>query len=117
MGCLGEALSVAAFGFARTLPALLAWRLLLGALCGNVVTLKSVLAEMIDEGDRGRVRLLMPIGWSMGAGIGPICVWQRHTCDNSHGAAASSALFLSTKTSSRSISFCSGCTLICRHVW
>jgi MFS family permease len=72
IGCLGEALSVAAFGFARTLPEMLVSRLLLGALSANNVVLKSIVAELVDAEDRGRIFLMMPIGFSIGGAVGPM---------------------------------------------
>jgi MFS family permease len=72
LGCAGQVIAVVTFGFARSLAGMVASRLLLGSLCGNVAILKAVITEIVPERRRGEAFLIMPVGYSLGGVIGPM---------------------------------------------
>ncbi|CDR98554.1 hypothetical protein, partial [Sporisorium scitamineum] len=53
-GLFGSFLSVNAFGFAKTFPQMVVARSIAGLMNGNIVILKSVLAEVTDDTNQAR---------------------------------------------------------------
>ncbi|GAC93738.1 potential transmembrane protein [Pseudozyma hubeiensis SY62] len=89
IGLFGSFLSVNAFGFAKTFPQMVLARSIAGLMNGNIVILKSVLAEITDETNQARAFSLIPLcfavgsivgnglgGWLVGVGEGEW--WQKH---------------------------------------
>ncbi|KAM0755855.1 MFS general substrate transporter [Meredithblackwellia eburnea MCA 4105] len=72
IGLVGVALSVLAFGFSKSFTAMVVARCVAGAMNGNVVVVKSSLAEITDDTNQATAFALLPIFWALGSAIGPL---------------------------------------------
>lgn len=72
IGVTGATLSSACFGFSESLGLMIFSRALAGALSGNVAVISSMLSEMTDETNQGKVFPLVGATWSIGCVIGPM---------------------------------------------
>ncbi|KAF8318103.1 MFS general substrate transporter, partial [Clavulina sp. PMI_390] len=72
IGVSGVCISAAAFGFSRSLPALIIARSLAGALSGNVAVVSTMLSEITDETNQSRAFPLLSATWYIGSVIGPL---------------------------------------------
>lgn len=71
-GLTGTAISISAFGLARSLFGMILARSIAGALNGNIGVLKSTLAELTDETNQARAFSLIPLCYAVGSIFGPI---------------------------------------------
>ncbi|CAM9383191.1 unnamed protein product, partial [Ectocarpus fasciculatus] len=72
LGVLGSAMGMVVLGFSETYGQAIAGRAISGLLTGNVGILKSFLAEITDDSNRGHGFSLMSLGWSLGTILGPL---------------------------------------------
>lgn len=70
MGLIGVGSSVAVFGLGRSLLSLCIVRAISGGLNGNAAVIKSVLGDISDASNQGRVFSFLPLSWSLGSVIG-----------------------------------------------
>ncbi|RXK42403.1 hypothetical protein M231_00393 [Tremella mesenterica] len=66
IGCLGATVSGIAFGFSRSFVAMIATRTFAGLANGNVVIVKSMLAEITDDTNKSRAFGYFPLCYSLG---------------------------------------------------
>ena len=71
-GTLGTAIGMFIFGLSQTYTQAVAGRFISGCLCGNLLVLKTFLAEITDETNRGQGFSTLSIAWSMGVVIAPL---------------------------------------------
>lgn len=71
IGMAGTFVSVNAFGFAQSLPAMIAARCIAGLFNANVSVLKSSLGEITDDTNSARAFSLLPLMFAIGTIIGP----------------------------------------------
>jgi MFS family permease len=71
IGLLGVGISMNFFGFAKTLPQMIAARSIAGLMNANISVLKTVLGELTDETNQARAFSLLPLCYAFGAMIGP----------------------------------------------
>ena len=71
-GTIGTGVGMLVFGMSETYEHAIAGRLLSGALCGNLLVLKTFLAEITDETNRGAGFSILAIAWSMGTVVAPL---------------------------------------------
>ncbi|RMZ88236.1 hypothetical protein DV736_g4525, partial [Chaetothyriales sp. CBS 134916] len=73
VGLTGTVFSFVGMGFSRSFTQILCWRLLAGALNGNVGVLRTMVSEIIVEKKfQSRAFLLMPMCFNVGVVIGPL---------------------------------------------
>ncbi|KAF2092243.1 MFS general substrate transporter, partial [Saccharata proteae CBS 121410] len=73
VGILGTAVSVVGFGFSKSFGTAVFFRLLGGALNGNVGVMRTMIAEIIKEKKfQSRAFLLLPMTFNIGVIIGPV---------------------------------------------
>ena len=71
IGLVGSIVSNLAFGFARSIPALMFWRLVAGAANGNIGVMRTMTAEIVKEKKyQSRAFLLLPLIFNLGIAIG-----------------------------------------------
>ncbi|MCJ1439235.1 hypothetical protein MMC27_008627 [Xylographa pallens] len=71
IGLVGSIISNLGFGFARSIPALMFWRLIAGAANGNVGVMRTMTAEIVKEKKyQSRAFLLLPLVFNLGNTIG-----------------------------------------------
>ena len=71
VGLLGSIISNLGFGFARSIPALMFWRLVAGAANGNIGVMRTMTAEIVKEKKyQSRAFLLLPLIFNLGNTIG-----------------------------------------------
>ncbi|KAF5314228.1 hypothetical protein D9758_018295 [Tetrapyrgos nigripes] len=71
-GLVGVIISVLGFGLSTSLGMMIATRCIAGVMNGNVVVVKTMLAEITDETNQARAFALMPASYAAGATIGPL---------------------------------------------
>jgi len=71
-GTLGTGMGMFVFGLSTTYAQAVFGRLLSGALCGNLLVLKTFLAEITDESNRGAGFSILSVAWSIGTVIAPL---------------------------------------------
>lgn len=71
IGMAGTFLSTNAFGFAQSLPTMIAARCIAGLFNANVSVLKSVLGEITDETNSARAFSFLPLMFAVGTIVGP----------------------------------------------
>ncbi|KIO26760.1 hypothetical protein M407DRAFT_234206 [Tulasnella calospora MUT 4182] len=72
IGLSGVSVATLFFGLSNTLWQLLLSRALIGALCGNVAVIQSVVSDITDETNQNKAFPLPALVWYMGAMIGPL---------------------------------------------
>ncbi|KAG9015942.1 hypothetical protein FRB90_004118 [Tulasnella sp. 427] len=72
IGLSGVTVATLCFGLSNTLWQLLLSRALIGALCGNVAVIQSVISDITDETNQNKAFPLPALIWYMGAMIGPL---------------------------------------------
>ncbi|RMD42061.1 hypothetical protein DV735_g3061, partial [Chaetothyriales sp. CBS 134920] len=73
VGLAGTAISSVGIGFSRSFTQMLFWRLLSGALNGNVGVLRTMVSEIIAEKKfQSRAFLLLPMCFNIGVVVGPL---------------------------------------------
>ncbi|RMD43946.1 hypothetical protein DV735_g1232, partial [Chaetothyriales sp. CBS 134920] len=73
VGLSGTAISLVGIGFSRSFTQILCWRLLSGALNGNVGVLRTMVSEIIAEKKfQSRAFLLLPMCFNVGVVVGPL---------------------------------------------
>ncbi|MCJ1405599.1 hypothetical protein MMC11_008827 [Xylographa trunciseda] len=71
IGLVGSIISNLGFGFARSIPALMFWRLVAGAANGNIGVMRTMTAEIVNEKKyQSRAFLLLPLIFNLGNTIG-----------------------------------------------
>ncbi|KZT32312.1 MFS general substrate transporter [Sistotremastrum suecicum HHB10207 ss-3] len=71
-GLFTGAIATIAFGFSRTLPALILCRVIAGGLNGNMAVLKGMIAEISDDSNQARAYSLTPALFAFAFTIGPL---------------------------------------------
>ncbi|MCJ1384735.1 hypothetical protein MMC17_007853 [Xylographa soralifera] len=71
IGLVGSIVSNLGFGFARSIPALMFWRLVAGVANGNIGVMRTMTAEIVKEKKyQSRAFLLLPLVFNLGNTIG-----------------------------------------------
>ncbi|MCJ1420945.1 hypothetical protein MMC32_007305 [Xylographa parallela] len=71
IGLVGSIISNLGFGFARSIPALMFWRLVAGAANGNIGVMRTMTAEIVKEKRfQSRAFLLLPLVFNLGNTVG-----------------------------------------------
>eukprot|EP01036_Dinobryon_divergens_P023858 gene23858-32247_t len=71
IGTIGAAVGTLIFGFSKVYSQAVMGRVVSGFLCGNLGVLKSYLAEITDDTNRGKGFSLISLAWSVGCSIAP----------------------------------------------
>ncbi|KAF2716834.1 MFS general substrate transporter, partial [Polychaeton citri CBS 116435] len=73
IGLLGSCISTLGFGFCKTFPAAVLWRIFGGLLNGNIGVMRTMISETIREKKfQSRAFLLLPMCFNIGCIIGPL---------------------------------------------